>query len=50
MSAAFVVSLVHFVAMYHLRVPIKFGQMLGSVPTSCARSQAKGQAPPPAKQ
>jgi cellulose synthase/poly-beta-1,6-N-acetylglucosamine synthase-like glycosyltransferase/exo-beta-1,3-glucanase (GH17 family) len=29
--AAFVVSLVHFVAMYRLRVPIKTGQMLGAM-------------------
>ena len=32
--AAFVVSLVHFVAMYRLRVPIKFGQMLGAMVTA----------------
>ena len=32
--AAFVVSLVHFVAMYRLRVPIKFGQMLGAMITA----------------
>jgi len=30
-TAAFIVSLVHFVAMYRLRVPIKFGQMLGAM-------------------
>jgi exo-beta-1,3-glucanase (GH17 family)/cellulose synthase/poly-beta-1,6-N-acetylglucosamine synthase-like glycosyltransferase len=29
--ASFVVSLVHFVAMYRLRVPIKWGQMLGAM-------------------
>jgi exo-beta-1,3-glucanase (GH17 family)/cellulose synthase/poly-beta-1,6-N-acetylglucosamine synthase-like glycosyltransferase len=29
--AAFVVSLVHFVAMYRLRVPVKWGQMLGAM-------------------
>ena len=29
--AAFVVSLLHFVAMYRLRVPIKTGQMLGAM-------------------
>jgi exo-beta-1,3-glucanase (GH17 family)/cellulose synthase/poly-beta-1,6-N-acetylglucosamine synthase-like glycosyltransferase len=29
--AAFVVSLVHFVALYRLRVPIKMGQMLGAM-------------------
>src|SRR5579871_906136 len=32
--AAFVVSLVHFVAMYRLRVPIRFGQMLGAMITA----------------
>jgi exo-beta-1,3-glucanase (GH17 family)/cellulose synthase/poly-beta-1,6-N-acetylglucosamine synthase-like glycosyltransferase len=29
--AAFVVSLVHFVALYRLRVPVKWGQMLGAM-------------------
>lgn len=29
--ASFIVSLVHFVAMYRLRVPIKWGQMLGAM-------------------
>ncbi len=29
--AAFVVSLVHFVALYRLRVPVKIGQMLGAM-------------------
>jgi exo-beta-1,3-glucanase (GH17 family)/cellulose synthase/poly-beta-1,6-N-acetylglucosamine synthase-like glycosyltransferase len=29
--AAFVVSLVHFVALYRLRVPVKMGQMLGAM-------------------
>jgi hypothetical protein len=29
--AAFVVSLVHFVALYRLRVPTKWGQMLGAM-------------------
>jgi len=29
--ASFVVSLVHFVAMYRLRVPVKWGQMLGAM-------------------
>jgi exo-beta-1,3-glucanase (GH17 family)/cellulose synthase/poly-beta-1,6-N-acetylglucosamine synthase-like glycosyltransferase len=29
--AAFVVSLVHFVTMYRLRVPVKWGQMLGAM-------------------
>jgi cellulose synthase/poly-beta-1,6-N-acetylglucosamine synthase-like glycosyltransferase/exo-beta-1,3-glucanase (GH17 family) len=29
--ATFVVSLVHFVAMYRLRVPVKWGQMLGAM-------------------
>jgi exo-beta-1,3-glucanase (GH17 family)/cellulose synthase/poly-beta-1,6-N-acetylglucosamine synthase-like glycosyltransferase len=29
--AAFVVSLLHFVAMYRLRVPVKWGQMLGAM-------------------
>jgi cellulose synthase/poly-beta-1,6-N-acetylglucosamine synthase-like glycosyltransferase/exo-beta-1,3-glucanase (GH17 family) len=29
--AAFAVSLVHFVAMYRLRVPVKWGQMLGAM-------------------
>jgi cellulose synthase/poly-beta-1,6-N-acetylglucosamine synthase-like glycosyltransferase/exo-beta-1,3-glucanase (GH17 family) len=29
--AAFVVSLVHFVALYRLRVPVKVGQMLGAM-------------------
>jgi exo-beta-1,3-glucanase (GH17 family)/cellulose synthase/poly-beta-1,6-N-acetylglucosamine synthase-like glycosyltransferase len=29
--AAFVVSLVHFVAMYRLRVPVKWGQVLGAM-------------------
>ena len=33
-TAAFIVSLVHFVAMYRLRVPIKFGQMLGAMITA----------------
>src|SRR5580704_4737124 len=32
--AAFVVSLVHFVAMYRLRVPVKWGQMLGAMVTA----------------
>jgi exo-beta-1,3-glucanase (GH17 family)/cellulose synthase/poly-beta-1,6-N-acetylglucosamine synthase-like glycosyltransferase len=32
--AAFVVSLVHFIAMYRLRVPIKLGQMLGAMITA----------------
>jgi exo-beta-1,3-glucanase (GH17 family)/cellulose synthase/poly-beta-1,6-N-acetylglucosamine synthase-like glycosyltransferase len=30
-TAAFVVSLVHFVALYRLRVPVKLGQMLGAM-------------------
>ena len=29
--ASFVVSLIHFVAMYRLRVPVKWGQMLGAM-------------------
>ena len=29
--AAFVVSLAHFLALYRLRVPVKFGQMLGAM-------------------
>src|SRR5712672_2143304 len=32
--AAFVVSLVHFVALYRLRVPVKMGQMLGAMITA----------------
>jgi exo-beta-1,3-glucanase (GH17 family)/cellulose synthase/poly-beta-1,6-N-acetylglucosamine synthase-like glycosyltransferase len=32
--AAFVVSLVHFVALYRLRVPVKWGQMLGAMVTA----------------
>jgi len=32
--AAFVVSLVHFVALYRLRVPVKIGQMLGAMVTA----------------
>jgi exo-beta-1,3-glucanase (GH17 family)/cellulose synthase/poly-beta-1,6-N-acetylglucosamine synthase-like glycosyltransferase len=32
--AAFVVSLVHFVALYRLRVPVKWGQMLGAMITA----------------
>jgi exo-beta-1,3-glucanase (GH17 family)/cellulose synthase/poly-beta-1,6-N-acetylglucosamine synthase-like glycosyltransferase len=32
--AAFVVSLVHFVALYRLRVPVKTGQMLGAMITA----------------
>jgi hypothetical protein len=32
--AAFVVSLLHFVSMYRLRVPIRFGQMLGAMVTA----------------
>src|SRR3954468_16024254 len=32
--AAFVVSLVHFVALYRLRVPVKIGQMLGAMITA----------------
>jgi cellulose synthase/poly-beta-1,6-N-acetylglucosamine synthase-like glycosyltransferase len=32
--AAFVVSLVHFVVLYRLRVPVKWGQMLGAMVTA----------------
>jgi exo-beta-1,3-glucanase (GH17 family)/cellulose synthase/poly-beta-1,6-N-acetylglucosamine synthase-like glycosyltransferase len=32
--ASFVVSLVHFVALYRLRVPVKMGQMLGAMITA----------------
>src|SRR6266853_1558780 len=32
--ASFAVSLVHFVAMYRLRVPVKWGQMLGAMITA----------------
>jgi cellulose synthase/poly-beta-1,6-N-acetylglucosamine synthase-like glycosyltransferase/exo-beta-1,3-glucanase (GH17 family) len=32
--AAFVVSLVHFVVLYRLRVPVKWGQMLGAMITA----------------
>ena len=32
--AAFVVSLIHFVALYRLRVPVKTGQMLGAMITA----------------
>ncbi|MEA2888424.1 MAG: hypothetical protein QOD11_2784, partial [Bradyrhizobium sp.] len=32
--AAFVVSLIHFVALYRLRVPVKMGQMLGAMITA----------------
>jgi exo-beta-1,3-glucanase (GH17 family)/cellulose synthase/poly-beta-1,6-N-acetylglucosamine synthase-like glycosyltransferase len=32
--AAFVISLVHFVALYRLRVPVKWGQMLGAMVTA----------------
>src|ERR1700726_3589925 len=32
--ASFVVSLVHFVALYRLRVPVKWGQMLGAMVTA----------------
>jgi exo-beta-1,3-glucanase (GH17 family)/cellulose synthase/poly-beta-1,6-N-acetylglucosamine synthase-like glycosyltransferase len=32
--AAFVVSLIHFVALYQLRVPVKTGQMLGAMITA----------------
>jgi exo-beta-1,3-glucanase (GH17 family)/cellulose synthase/poly-beta-1,6-N-acetylglucosamine synthase-like glycosyltransferase len=32
--AAFVVSLVHFVVLYRLRVPVKIGQMLGAMVTA----------------
>src|SRR6266513_2994708 len=32
--ASFIVSLVHFVALYRLRVPIKLGQMLGAMITA----------------
>src|SRR5260221_12442381 len=46
--AAFVVSLVHFVALYRLRVPAKWGQMLGamvaamSVQRTVSRAVANG--------
>src|SRR4051795_3443016 len=46
--AAFVVSLVHFVALYRLRVPVKTGQMLGamiaamSVQWTVSRAVAQG--------
>ena len=46
--AAFVVSLVHFVALYRLRVPVKAGQMLGamiaamSVQWTVSRAVAQG--------
>jgi hypothetical protein len=32
--AAFVISLVHFVVLYRLRVPVKIGQMLGAMVTA----------------
>ena len=32
--ASFVVSLVHFMALYRLRVPVKWGQMLGAMATA----------------
>jgi exo-beta-1,3-glucanase (GH17 family)/cellulose synthase/poly-beta-1,6-N-acetylglucosamine synthase-like glycosyltransferase len=32
--ASFIVSLVHFVALYRLRVPVKWGQMLGAMVTA----------------
>jgi exo-beta-1,3-glucanase (GH17 family)/cellulose synthase/poly-beta-1,6-N-acetylglucosamine synthase-like glycosyltransferase len=32
--ASFAVSLIHFVAMYRLRVPVKWGQMLGAMVTA----------------